>query len=87
MLRCNVHFTSVTPFIFKKTKKEGGAEWVASKKIHYTQIQALIAAAVAYFSRVSLEAGDGVIYGCDFENYLKLSPPELTYCTTFVHLN
>lgn len=59
----------------------------ASKKIYYTQTRALIAAAVAYFNRVRLEAGEGVIYGWDFHNYLKLSPPELKYCTAFVHLN
>lgn len=35
----------------------------ASKKIYYTQTRALIAAAVAYFNRVRLEAGEGVIYG------------------------
>lgn len=28
-----------------------------------TQIQALIVSAVAYFSKVRLEAGEGVIYG------------------------
>lgn len=57
MLCCNMQFRSVSPFL---KKKEG---IFASKKIYYTQIRALIAAAVAYFNKVRLEAGEGVIYG------------------------